>query len=139
MTRFHERIPSPKAVLLDQFSFINFFSHYHDWQWRAGSDWPGEAVRQEWLVAKGGAVFAVCRNTQWSLDMTSALTYDAVVECGQRTNADRVAVFRTHWQDTTANTAAVDAGLDASNRLSPTVITCDRNDVVAGDTVTRVS
>ena len=72
MTRFRSLILSPRAVLLDQYSFINFFSHYHDWQWRAGSDWPGEAVRQGWLVTKGDTIIAVCRDTQWSLDMTSA-------------------------------------------------------------------
>jgi len=131
MTRFHTKVPSPKAVLLDQFSFINFFSHYHDWEWRAGSDWPGEAVRQGWRVSKGGETIAVCRNTQWSLDMTSALTYDAIVECGQRTASDRVAIFRTHWWDAPAGIAAFDAGLAASDRLTPIVVERDGDNVIA--------
>jgi hypothetical protein len=131
MTGFHERIPAPKAVLLDQFSFINFFSHYHDWEWRAGDDWPGEAVRQGWRITKGDATIALCRNTQWSLDMTSALTYDAVVECGQRTGADRVAIFRTHWWDAPASIAAFDAGLAASDRLTPIVMERDGDNVIA--------
>jgi hypothetical protein len=131
MTRFRSLIPSPRAVLLDQYSFINFFSHYHEWQWRAGSDWPGEGVRQGWLVTKGDTTIAVCRDTQWSLDMTSALTYDSVIECGQRTGADRVAIFRTHWGDAPSSIAAFDAGLAASDRLTPTVMERNGNDVIA--------
>jgi hypothetical protein len=137
MSLFRSRIPSPKAVLLDRFSFINFFSHYHDWRWRAGSDWPGEAVRQGWRVTKGDAAISVCRNTQWTLDMTSALTYDAVVECAQRTGVDRVAIFRTHWWDAAASIAAFDAGLAASDLLTPIVMARDGDNVIAEFSVDR--
>src|SRR5262249_44151230 len=131
MARFHDRVPSPQAVLLDQFSFINFFSFYHDWQWRAGDDWPGEAVRQGWRVTKGAATIAVCRNTQWPLDMSSSLTYDAVVECGQRTHAGRVAIFRTRWREEPSSVAAFDPDIAASDRLTPRVMNRNGTDVIA--------
>jgi len=131
MTHFRTLVPSPRAVLLDQFSFIVFFAHYHDWRWRAGDEWPDESVRQGWLVTKGGTTIAVCRNMQWSLDMTNTITYDAIVECGQRMHVDRVAIFRTHWWGTPASIAAFDPHLAASNGLTPTAMERDGDDVVA--------
>src|SRR6185503_14868968 len=46
MDHFRSLVPSPRAVLVDQFTFINFFSHHHDWQWRLGGEWIGQSVWQ---------------------------------------------------------------------------------------------
>jgi hypothetical protein len=109
MDAFRRAVPTPRAVLLDQFSFINFFSHYHDWQWRAGDDFPGEGVRQLWTISRGDARIVVCRGgPQWSFDMSSVETFDTVVECGQRAGVGRVAIFRTRWWDSPPGLATFD-------------------------------
>ncbi len=131
MDHFRRLVPSPKAVLLDQFTFINFFSHHHDWQWRLGGEWVGQSVWQAWLVSKDDKRVAVCRDTQWSLDMTNVATYDSVVECGQRSGVGRVAIFRTHWWDAPPTIAVFDHALAAENGLAPTVLGADGNDVYA--------
>jgi hypothetical protein len=132
MNQFRTLVPSPQAVLLDQFSFINFFSHYHDWQWRVGGEWSGQAVAQVWSVAKADKRMAVCRETQqWSFDMKNVATYDSVVECGQRSGVGRVAMFRTHWWDTPPAIAVFDRRLAAENGLTATAFGTDGNDVSA--------
>ena len=132
MDRFRSLIPSPRAVLLDNFTFINFFSHYHDWEWRVGGEWIGQGVRQAWLVSKGDKQMAVCRSAPWSVDMTNAATYDSIVKCGQRSGgASRVAIFRTHWQDASPDVAVVNGALAAKNGLTVTTLGADGTDVYA--------
>jgi len=129
MDAFRRAIPAPRAVLLDQFSFINFFSHYHDWQWRAGRDWPGEAVAQVWSVTNGTRRMLVCRDRhQWSYHMGNIDTFDTVVECGQRTGFSRVAIFRTRWWDSPPGLGAFNAQLAAESGLTPTAIAADAED-----------
>jgi hypothetical protein len=96
-----------------------------------GGEWNGQAVWQVWLVSKGNARVAVCRETQWSLDMTNVATYDSVVECGQRSGVGRVAIFRTHWWDPPPTIAVFDHALAAENGLTATVLGADGNDVYA--------
>jgi hypothetical protein len=117
-------------VLLDQFSFINFFSHYHDWQWRAGDDFPGQAVRQIWWVSNEDRRMAICRGGPfWSFDMSSVDTFDTVIECGHRTGVGRVAIFRTQWWDTPLAMAAFNAPLAKENGLVPTAFVADGGNV----------
>ena len=130
MDAFRRAVPAPRAVLLDQFSFINFFSHYHDWQWRAGDDSPGQAVRQIWWVSKDDRRMAICRDAPfWSFDMSSVDTFDTVVECGHRTGVGRVAIFRTQWWDTPPAMAVFNASLAKENGLVPTAFVSDGGNV----------
>jgi hypothetical protein len=130
MDAFRRAIPAPRAVLLDQFSFINFFSHYHDWHWRAGGDFPGQAVRQIWWVSKEDRRMAVCRDGPlWSFDMRSVDTFDTVIECGHRTGVGRVAIFRTQWWETPQAMAAFNAPLARENGLVPTALASDGGNV----------
>jgi len=132
MDDFRRAIPAPRSVLLDQFSFINFFSQHHDWQWRAGDQWPGQMVWQIWSVAKGDRRMTICRDdAQWSFDMSDATTFDAVVECGQRAGVTRVAIFRTHWWDAPSATAAFDRGLAARSGLTPITFVATGDDLSA--------
>jgi hypothetical protein len=136
ITRFRALIASPHAVLLDQFSLINFFSHHHDWKWRAAGEWDGQAVRQVWSVSKGGRTMVVCRDAEWSLDMSKIEAYDSVVECGQRSGVRRVAVFRTQWElqqpawDTTKTDLFVNT-LAGQDGLKPTALGADDGNVYA--------
>jgi hypothetical protein len=132
MDEFRREIPAPRAVLLDQFSFINFFSHYHDWQWRAGEERPGESVWQIWAVSDGTRRMAICREgSQWSFDLASTATFDSVAECGYRTGVNRVAMFRTHWWDSPPARAAFDRSAAARGGVVPIVMDENGNDVVA--------
>jgi 4-amino-4-deoxy-L-arabinose transferase-like glycosyltransferase len=131
MTHFRSLVPSPRAVLLDQFTFINFFSHHHDWQWRLGGEWIGQQVWQVWLVSKDDKRMAVCRDAQWSLEMTNIATYDSVVECVQRSGVGRVAIFRTHWREAPPAIAVFDKALAAEDGLTTTSLGADGNDVYA--------
>jgi hypothetical protein len=131
MDHFRSLVPSPRAVLLDQFTFINFFSHHHDWQWRLGGEWIGQSVWQIWQVTRDDKRMAVCRDTQWSLDMTNVATYDSVIECGQRSGVGRVAIFRTHWWDAPPAIAVFNPTLAGQDGLTPTVLAGDGNDVYA--------
>jgi hypothetical protein len=136
MNHFRSLVPSPRAVLLDQFTFINFFSHHHDWEWRAAGEWDGQPVWQVWSVRKGDRAMAVCRDAQWSLDMSNVATYDNVVECGQRSSVHRVAVFRTQWElqqpawDTSKTSMFVNT-LAGENGLTPTALGADGGSVYA--------
>jgi hypothetical protein len=136
MTRFRSLVASPRAVLVDQFTFINFFSHHHDWEWRLSGEWIGEAVWQVWSVRKGDRTMAVCRDTQWSLDVSNIATYDDVIECGQRSDVRRIAVFRTQWElqrpawDTTKTDRFV-ATLADQDGLKPTALGADDGNVYA--------
>jgi 4-amino-4-deoxy-L-arabinose transferase-like glycosyltransferase len=131
MNHFRALVPSPRAVLVDQFTFINFFSHHHDWKWRLGGQWKDESVWQVWLVSKEDRRFAVCRDAEWSLDMSSVRTFESVAECGHRSGVGRVAIFRTHWWDAPAKLATFDGALAAENGLTTTVLAADGNDVYA--------
>ena len=132
MDLFRRTVAAPRAVLVDRFSFINFFSHYHDWQWRAGDEWPGQAVRQLWSVTSGGRRMVICRDdSQWSFDMTDVSTYDSVIECGQRAGVSRVAMFRTHWWDSPGRIAVFDRALAADNGVTATAMATVGNDIVA--------
>jgi hypothetical protein len=132
MDEFRRDIPAPRAVLLDQFSFINFFSHYHDWQWRAGDERPGESVWQIWSVSDGKRRMAICREgSQWSFDLASTATFDSVAECGYRTGMNRVAMFRTQWWDSPPSLAAFDRAAAAQSGVVPVVMDTNGNDVVA--------
>src|SRR5262249_42914356 len=132
MDQFRAAIASPRAVLLDQFSFINFFSHYHDWQWRAGGDFPGTAVRQLWSVTSGDRRMAVCREaTQWSFDLGSVNTFDAVIECAHKTGVNRVSIFRTHWWDSPPGLAVFKRDVAQADGLTPLVYVPDGDDVSA--------
>jgi hypothetical protein len=128
---FRRAVPAPRAVLLDQFSFINFFSHYHQWRWHATAQWPDRTVWQLWSVTNGADRFAVCRGGQWSFDMSSVATYDSVLECGQRAGVGRVAIFRTHWLDGVPATAALDRTRAAEDGLTPAAYVVTGDDVAA--------
>ncbi len=129
MDRFRRLIPEPRAVLLDEFTFFSFFSHYHDWQWRVSSEWPG-AMRQVWILSRANQRIAVCRDAQWSFDMSAFDTFDSVAECSLHTGGGRVAIFRTHWWDD-PKTATFDPGPAAENGLTTRAMERDGNDVYA--------
>jgi hypothetical protein len=138
MDAFRRAIPAPGAVLLDQFSLINFFSHYHDWQWRAGDDYPGKGVRQTWSVTSSERRMAICRGTQWSLDMSSVETLETIVDCAHKTGMMRVALFRTHQPYTSPASTASPPGFAAFNRalaqaagLVPVAVVADGDDLSA--------
>ncbi len=94
MDAFHAAFPRPPAVLVDQFNFILFFGHHHDWNWKLESQDRDRGMWQVWKVSKHGEQFAVCRSTQWLLDFTLASTYEELSNCMDNAHVTSVDVFR---------------------------------------------
>jgi len=137
MDRFRETVRDPEAVLVDQFTFINFFSHHHDWRWRLDGEWPKDAVRQVWIVETGPRSQKLCReNRQWAMDMSHVGTYWSLEQCAQKSRTSRVALFRTQWSlqrpswDTTKTLQFVET-LARKTELTPVVVATDGGDVYA--------
>jgi hypothetical protein len=137
MDRFKATARDPDAVLVDLFTFINFFSHHHDWQWRLDGEWPKDAVRQVWLVEKDSRRQKLCReNRQWAMDMANVATYWSLEQCAEKSRTSRVALFRTQWslQQPSWDTAKTSQFVEALSRkaeLTPIILAGDSGDVYA--------
>lgn len=136
MQRFRQVVPSPEAVLVDQFTFINFFAHQHDWEWSLGSEFGNQPVRQVWWLRRGDRRFAVCRGVEWSMDMLSDTTYSTLAECLTKAGVRRVALFQTEWELQrpkwdTSKTAQVVDGLSGAHELKPIVFDSNGGNVNA--------
>lgn len=132
INRFKEVVVSPQAVLTDQFSFIQFFRHHHTWQWSLAGEWRTQAVRQVWLLRRDRKSLKVCRDIQWSMDMSSVASYRSVADCLEKSGASRVALFRAQWPpgDTSKISLPVDS-LSAQEDLTLLVLVSDGGNVYA--------
>ena len=97
MNRFRHVVGSPQVVLLARFTFINFFMHHHDWEWRLADEWKSDPVHQVWSVTRDGTRVRICRATPWSMDMADVVSYTIAAECLEKSGATRVALFQTQW------------------------------------------
>jgi hypothetical protein len=97
-------VPAPQAVIVDAFTFINFYMHHHEWKWELEREWPGQPVRQVWRLTRGDSQLKLCRDTiQWAFDMSAPMTYSSLSECAEKSRAGRVALLRTQWNLQTPN------------------------------------
>jgi hypothetical protein len=136
MNRFRRAVASPQAVLVAQFTFINFFMHHHEWDWHLVREWNNAPVRQLWSLSRGSDHMQLCRGTEWSLDMSSAVAYSTAAECLEKSGASRVALFQTQWNLErplwdTSKTSELVQGLSESVDLKPTAFESDGGDVFA--------
>jgi hypothetical protein len=121
---FRNLFPNPDAVLLDQFSVVNFFTHYYDWKWRTTAKYGSLYT---YAVSRNGDEFTVLRDQSlWNFDFGEAHLYWSVQQALARTPGHSITVFcidqfgshvpRTPDQEqvfrTKARTLAAQAGLE---------------------------
>lgn len=98
MNTFKKSFGMPPVVLLDQFNFIRFFGHFHDWDWKIEWQLPNERRTgrfwQCWKVSRGDVMFHACRSSQWQLNLSKPETFADVAACFDVTGAACVTVFR---------------------------------------------
>jgi 4-amino-4-deoxy-L-arabinose transferase-like glycosyltransferase len=116
MDEFRAVIRRPPAVLVDQFSFILFFGHHHDWSWKLEWQDRRRSMWQVWTVSKPGERFAVCRSRQWQLDFTQMNTYEEFADCMDNGHAASVGVFRLAHM---AATWKVESALGFAQQIGP--------------------
>jgi hypothetical protein len=132
MDTFRAAFGTPRAVLVDQFNFIMFFDHYHDWDWRLDWQDPGRSPWQIWRASKGGSHIAVCRSQQWQLDFSKPETFGDVAGCVRR--AGPVAVFRPQQPGLPATWRVSDTP-DLVKRLGPAAGVTSTGATVHGEDV----
>jgi len=133
---FRDSFGVPRAVLVDQFNFINLHADYHAWNWSLDRQEAQGPVRQIWRVSKGTTGFSVCRGRRWQLDLSQADTYVALADCLEGSGVDRVVVFRPQQAEfraawNVADTATLARALAPSVGLHPEVIRVEGEDVYA--------
>ena len=70
---FQSLFPHPDVVLVDQFSVVNFFTHYYDWKWRTTGKYGSLYT---YSVSRNGNAFTVVRDySTWNFDFTQAGVY----------------------------------------------------------------
>ena len=137
MNRFRQIVASPQSVAVDDFTFINFYMHHHEWTWQLDGEWTADQpVRQVWRLSRGGAQLKLCRDSKWSFDMSMPATYSSLVECLEKSDTTRVALLRTQWHLqtpswNTSKTAALAATLSDRVDLRPLVVQEADGDVYA--------
>jgi hypothetical protein len=133
MERFRAVFKTPSTVLVDQFNFIIFFSHHHDWEWHLVWQNPNRrGLWQIWEVSKPGQRFRVCRSKKWHFDFSQTAAFADIRECLSHT--DQVAVFRPQqrhfppaWE--VAATPQLAHALGREIGLFPETVLVEGNDV----------
>jgi len=97
MERFNRVVPAPQAVLVGQFTLINFFLQHDGWNWKLIDEWKSDPVLQTWSVERAGHRIILCRAGAWSMNMEDVVSYTTVEECRQKAHTGRVALFQTQW------------------------------------------
>jgi 4-amino-4-deoxy-L-arabinose transferase-like glycosyltransferase len=88
---FRKLFPNPGAVLVDQFSVVNFFTHYYDWKWRTTGKY---GPLYTYSVSRNGDDFTVLRDySTWNFDFTQASLYWNIKEALTHAPAHTVTVF----------------------------------------------
>jgi hypothetical protein len=133
---FHSYFGTPPAVLVDQFNFIIFFAHVHDWRWRLRWQEPSAAMWQVWDVSRAGKKFVVCRERVWNSDFTKEDVYGDLADCMARAAVDQVAVFRPQQGGANPTWKSADAPSRAREwapkfGLEPVGVYVDGDDVYA--------
>jgi hypothetical protein len=135
MDDFRAAFVQPKAVLVDQYNFIMFFGHHHDWDWHLKWEDSRRGLWQIWELSRAGQHFEVCRDREWQLDLSKLGTYGDVAECLRRTGP--VAVFRPQQPEfeagwDLAETSLLASRLGAQAGLVPTDVVIKGADLYLG-------
>jgi hypothetical protein len=82
MDRFRKSFPTPAAVYVDQFNLINFFTHYHNWNWHFVSRSLVVPGMDTYNVSRGNSKMLLLRDkTRWSLDFSEPALYRDFAKC----------------------------------------------------------
>lgn len=86
--------PAARAVYLDQFSLIAFFSRYHDWTWRHEGLCPANWSILRYKLGKEGRSITVFRDrSRWSLHDQIERAGPDMRGCAESASPDTVVVF----------------------------------------------
>ncbi len=82
MNRFRQNFPAPAAVYVDQYNLINFFTHYHDWNWHFVSRSGAVTGVDTYNVSRGNNRMLLFRDkTRWNLDFSEPALYRDFAKC----------------------------------------------------------
>jgi len=82
MNRFRQSFPAPAAVYVDQYSLINFFTHYHDWVWHFVSRGIAAPGVDTYSVSRGKSRMMLLRDKmRWNLDFSEPALYRDFARC----------------------------------------------------------
>ena len=96
MIRFRETFPAPVAVYLDEFNLINFFIHYHNWDWRFAGHNSAVPTVDVYRVSRGAQSLLVLRDRQrWNLDLGDRSVYADLAKCIRSQALPSLTVFYT--------------------------------------------
>ena len=96
MIRFHENFPAPVAVYVDEFNLINFFIHYHNWDWRFVGHNSAVPTVDVYRVSRGTQSLLVLRDRwRWNLDLGDRSVYADMAKCIRSQALPSLTVFYT--------------------------------------------
>jgi 4-amino-4-deoxy-L-arabinose transferase-like glycosyltransferase len=96
MIRFHETFPAPGGVYVDEFNLINFFIHYHNWDWRFVGHNSAVPTVDVYRVSRGTKSLLVLRDRQrWNLDLGDRSVYRDLAKCIRSQPLPSLTVFYT--------------------------------------------
>jgi len=91
VAKFRSLFPHPDVVLADQFSSVNFFTHYADWRWRTIE---GDGAFYMYEVSRGEDRFTVVRDRSvWNYDFAEPHLYGDIRRALTSTSARSITVF----------------------------------------------
>jgi hypothetical protein len=96
MIRFRENFPAPVAVYLDEFNLINFFIHYHNWDWRFVERNIAVPTVDIYSVSRGTRSLLLLRDRErWNLDLGDRSVYADLAKCIRSQALPSLTVFYT--------------------------------------------
>jgi hypothetical protein len=96
MNRFRRDFPSPAAVYVDQFNVINFFIHYHDWNWHFVGHCQAAPAIDTYRVTRANQSFLLLRDfSRWNLDFGEQALYHDLAKCIREQQLSSLTIFYT--------------------------------------------
>jgi hypothetical protein len=94
MNRFRQSFPAPPAVYVDQYNLINFFTHYHDWNWHFVSRNVAVPGVDTYNVSRGKSRMMLFRDkTRWNLDFSEPALYRDFARCIRSESLSSLTVY----------------------------------------------
>jgi hypothetical protein len=86
-----------RAVFLDQFSLIVYFTHHHEWRWHFTHRLPMSTAVDDYTLERGADRLVALRDrTRWNFEFTDAAFIHDVAEVLRTSKLDTLGVFCLH-------------------------------------------
>ena len=96
MNRFRRDFPAPAAIYVDEFNVINFFIHYHDWQWHFIGHCQAAPEIDIYRVTRASESFLLLRDfSRWNVDWTDRSVFHDLAACIEGQRLPSLTVFYT--------------------------------------------